>query len=515
MALLIRFLLLLIALPAFAQPAGGGFVALSYHEVENDSTPISSPTAVRASDLGAQFAWLKANAYQPVSIDAIVAARNGGQALPPKAVLLTFDDGLKDVYTRAFPLLKLFKYPAVIALVGTWLDVPAGQMVDYDNTPRPREQFVTWHEVREMQASGLIEVATHAYDLHHGILANPQGNTEPAAITRLYANGRYESDNDYLTRIRHDLSSSSQLIARQTGKAPRILVWPYGRSNLASQQIARELGMSITFTLEDGSTNAATPLIQTRRYLVENSPSLQEFAELMRRSWLPDPARSVRVTPGLWLNEEAELSATLDRLLSLQPNMAFVAPNAQRDGKDAALFVTNRRPLAADNLNRIGWQIERRAGVPVFIDLPDAWLGDSELIADLARQVNFAGFRLAAEPGSTVAQQARSAAERWRWPLNLVYSLTEAPAEAVWASLRPGDLIALPASSTNLAALPLSAKSQVLLEFDPALPALQIAEKMRQLEAAGFRQFGLSGFPTQGMDQIGPILSLRSQPQLK
>ena len=515
MALLIRFLLLLIALPALAEPASNDFIALSYHEVENDSTPISSPTAVRASDLGAQFAWLKANGYQPVSVDAIVAARNGGLALPPKAVLLTFDDGLKDVYTRAFPLLKLFKYPAVIALVGTWLDVPAGKLVDYDNTPRPREQFVTWDEVREMQASGLIEVATHAYNLHHGILANPQGNTEPAAITRLYTNRRYESDSEYLARIRNDLASSSQLIARQTGKAPRILVWPYGRSNLAGQQIARELGMSITFTLEDGSTNAATPLIQTRRYLVENSPSLQEFAELMRRSWLPDPARSVRLTPGQWLNEEDELSSTLDRLLSLQPNIAFVAPNALRDGKDTALFLTARRPAAADNLNRIGWQIERRAGVPVFIDLPDSWLGDSELIADLARQVNFAGLRLSAEPGSAVAQQVRNAAERWRWPLNLIYSLAEVPVESVWTNLRSGDLIALPASLTNSAALPVSAKTRVLLEFDPALPTAQIAEKMRQLEAEGFRQFGLSGFPIQALDQISPVLSLRSQPQLK
>ncbi|MER2538447.1 MAG: hypothetical protein ABTQ26_04310, partial [Azonexus sp.] len=89
------------------------------------------------------------------------------------------------------------------------------------------------------------------------------------------------------------------------------------------------------------------------------------------------------------------------------------------------------------------------------------------------------------------------------------------PAESVWTSLRSGDLIALPANSAHIAALPDSAKTKVLLEFDPSLPAAQIAAQMRQLEAAGFRQFGLSGFPVQGMNQIGPILSLRSQPQLK
>ena len=55
----------------------------------------------------------------------------------------------------------------------------------------------------------------------------------------------------------------------------------------------------------------------------------------------------------------------------------------------------------------------------------------------------------------------------------------------------------------------------MLLEFDPALPAAEIATRMRQLEAEGFRQFGLAGFPQDGMSIIGPVLSLRSQPQLR
>ncbi len=508
MAFLIRLFLLFFTLPAFASVE---FIALSYHEVESDTTPLASPTAVRASDLGAQFAWLKANGYQPVSVDAIVAARSGGPALPPKAVLLTFDDGLKDVYTRAFPLLKLFNYPAVIALVGTWLNVPAGQTVDYDSTPRPREQFVSWDEVREMQRSGLIEVATHAYNLHRGILANAQGNTEPAAITRLYQNGKYESDGEYLQRIRNDLAESRDLIGKKTGKPPRILVWPYGRSNVANQEIAQELGMSIAFTLEDGATSGKTPLIRTHRYLVENSPSLQEFAELMRRSWDPDPARSVKVTPGNWQSQETELSSTLDNLLSLQPNMAFVAPNQH----EKAFFPTSRRPLASDSLNHICWQIERRAGVPVFIDLPDDWLSDAELIGDLARHVNFAGLRIAAEPGSNLAKQALSSAERWRWPLKLIHALPTPPAGSIWANLRQGDLIALPATPANMAALPASVKTKVLLEFESNLPAAQIASQMRQLEAAGFRQFGLANMPQAGKDEIADVLSLRSQPQLR
>ena len=372
MALLIRPLLaaLLALAVTLATAADARFMALSYHEVLADNEPMT-PTAVRASDLARQFAWLQANDYHPVSVDQILAARAGGPPLPPNAILLTFDDGFLDAYTRAFPLLKLFNYPAVIALVGKWMDVPDGQVVDYDGKPVPRGKFLNWAQVREMQASGLIEVASHSYDLHHGILANPQGNTQPAATTRLYANGRYEDDAAYLARLRADLRDS---ISQHTGKAPRIIVWPYGRSNRAAQEVAAQLGMPIGLTLIDGFNDAATPTAVWKRQLIENSPSLQAFAEMLRVTWDPSPARSVEVDPGTWPPGEDGLSPTLDRLLKLSPNIAFVRPAVIRDGREMALFPTKLRPVAIDQLNHIAWQTERRAGVPVFIDLPAAWL---------------------------------------------------------------------------------------------------------------------------------------------
>ena len=66
-----------------------------------------------------------------------------------------------------------------------------------------------------------------------------------------------------------------------------------------------------------------------------------------------------------------------------------------------------------------------------------------------------------------------------------------------------------------MATLPKALADQVLFEFDPRLPAAEIARRMRELDAAGFRQFGLTGFPEIGMDAIAPVLSLRSQPQLR
>jgi biofilm PGA synthesis lipoprotein PgaB len=513
MALLIRIILatLLALAAALATAADARFMALSYHEVLTDNDP-ATPTTVRASDLARQFAWLQANGYHPVSVDQILSARAGGPPLPPKAILLTFDDGFKDVYTRAFPLLKLFNYPAVIALVGQWMDVPYGQMVDYDGEPVPRSKFLTWAQVREMQDSGLVEVASHSFGLHRGILANPQGNTQPAATTRLYANGHYEDDAAYLARLRFELRDS---ISKHTGKAPRIIVWPYGRSNLAAQEVAAQLGMPIGLTLIDGFNDAATPTAVWKRQLIENSPSLQAFAEMLRVTWAPNPGRSVKVDPGTWPPGEDGLSPTLDRLLTLSPNIAFVKPAIERDGREMTLFPTRLRPVAADKLNHIAWQTERRAGVPVFIDLPASWLDEPELVADLARQVNFAGLRVPAAPGSAAAERVREAAGRWVWPLQIAYSVDRAPEPAVWTTLSRGDLVVLPATEEIIAALPAEAATRVLLEFDPNLPAVTIARRMNRLEADGFRQFGVAGFPESLMGPIFPSLSLRWQPQLR
>lgn len=521
----LRLSLFLLALLLAGAVQAGDFISLCYHEVERDDVTPLTRTSVRAGDLAAQFAWLQANGYHPVSLQQIVNARQGGKSLPSKAILLTFDDGKKDIYTRVFPLLRLFNYPAVVALVGSWLDVPEGGTVDYDGVDIPRSAFVSWADVRVMQNSGLVEFASHSYALHRGVLANPQGNTEPAAITRVFSEGFYETDTQYLARIRADLARNSELIRQQTGKMPRSIVWPYGRSNAAAQGIAEALGMPVGMTLEDGKNSAQTPLERLRRYLIEESPDLQSYADAVRGVWRPDPERSVLLRPGEWVDINQGLSHALDRLQRIVPNVAFVDPRtfpqATTANESAAqgplLFPTTWHALASDSLNHIAWQIERRAGVPVFIDLPAAWLQDTALLADLARYVNFSGVRMPVAPDNPLAKAALAAIKQWRWPVRVAYALPEVPSPTLWSQLREGDFIVLPASLGKAAepGVPVADKSHVLFEFDPLTQSAEhIAAEMRRLEADGFRQFGIVGFPESGFGAVEMALSLRSQPFL-
>jgi len=361
-----------------------GFAALSYHEVDAD-TPGAAPGAlgryaVEVSRLVAQFSWLRENGYTPVSLSAVVEARGGGQPLPPKAVLLTFDDGYADFHARVFPLLRLFGYPAVIALVGSWMEAPAGSLVDYDDRKVPRETFLSWDQVREVVASGLVEVASHSYDLHHGVLGNPQGNVQPAATTRRLdpATGRHETDADYLRRIRDDLDRNSRLIERETGTRPRAMVWPYGRYTGTTQAIARELGMPLMMTLESGPNTSATPLERIRRTIVEFAPTLDAFVDEIERVWPEDPQRVVHVDLDYVYSadpqeQDRNLSGLLDRILAIRPTTVYLQAYADPDGDgeaDALYFPNRHLPMRADLFNRVAWQLETRAGVQVYAWMP-------------------------------------------------------------------------------------------------------------------------------------------------
>eukprot|EP01031_Cornospumella_fuschlensis_P050731 gene50731-62045_t len=192
-----------------------GFVVVAFHDVADTREQLTAD-ATTSSTLVTFFDWLRAERWNPISLDDVAAAREGRRPLPERAILLTFDDGYRSTLTRVFPLLLAYRYPAVFALVGAWMDVPAGGTVTYGDQPRPRSDFLSWAEAREMQESGLVEFASHSFGLHSTVLGNPQGNQLPAAAAWAYdsSTGRYEDDAALRRRVERDLRRSAALRSR-------------------------------------------------------------------------------------------------------------------------------------------------------------------------------------------------------------------------------------------------------------------------------------------------------------
>jgi biofilm PGA synthesis lipoprotein PgaB len=112
--------------------------------------------------------------------------------------------------------------------------------------------LLTWDELREVKASGLVEILSHSHALHRHDVANPQGLTAPAISSRLYFAelGRYENRDEYRDRILADLLRSRARLREELGVETRVLAWPYGEHNDLAREIAREAGFTSTLGLE-------------------------------------------------------------------------------------------------------------------------------------------------------------------------------------------------------------------------------------------------------------------------
>lgn len=362
--------------PAQAAPE---FITLAYHDVQDQVGSDGRVITLSTDELVAQFSWLKSHGYHPVSLDDLVAARDGRRPLPDKAVLLSFDDGYQSVYTRVFPLLKLYNYPAVVALVSGWMELPPATAIRTDDARFTRDQLLSWEQVREMEASGLVEAISHSHQLHEGIRANPQGNEQPAPATRRYdaGSGRYENDAEYRRRIEDDLRRGALVFQQRLGHRPRALAWPYGSYTEDAVAIAGHLGPDITFGLADG-TGDVRHLGAVPRYLIRTNTRLSDFVWLLRSRAGPQPLRVAHVDLDYIYDrdptqQEKNLGALVDRMKQLEINTVFLQAYADPDGDgsaDALYFPNRHLPMRADLFSHAAHQLRVRARVRVYAWLP-------------------------------------------------------------------------------------------------------------------------------------------------
>jgi len=243
-----------------------------------------------------------------------------------------------------------------------------------------RERFLSWEQIREMADSGLVELASHSYDLHRGIPANPQGSLVPAAMAYRYdaANGSYEDEPAHKARLRVDLARNSTLIESKAGRRPRVIVWPFGRYSMLAIEVARELGMPIAMTLVSGANDLKDELSRVRRDELVGNPPLRDFISMVSKDPDPLPERVVHVDLDYVYDadprqQQANVDSLLDRILALRVTTVYLQAFADGDGNgqaEAMYFPNRHLPLRADLFSYVAWQLSTRAFVKVYAWMP-------------------------------------------------------------------------------------------------------------------------------------------------
>jgi biofilm PGA synthesis lipoprotein PgaB len=237
-------------------PATDAPVVLTYHDISPVS---SSPYVVTPKAFDAQLTALQKAGYRTLTADEFAAYLRGGPA-PPRSVLLTFDDGTNGLWTYADRILAKHQMHATSFLI-------TGRVND-------RPYYLSWNEIKRMQASGRWDFQDHTHDSHRREPVDAAGHLGSMLANRLWlpAQNRLETVAEYDARVDGDLNQSFQDFADHGLPKPLFFAFPFSeaidRANVNAPGIQNLLQQHFLATMTDVSSR---PLTASRRAAAAHS----------------------------------------------------------------------------------------------------------------------------------------------------------------------------------------------------------------------------------------------------
>lgn len=239
--------------PAFAedQAAAEKIPVLVYHEVlpSPDGGDASNVSVIARKIFGEQMEYLHENGFYTATMTDLEGFVKAGRKLPPKTVVITFDDGYQSNYLYAFPYLTRYKLKATLFLMGS--------------VPPDARPHLTGFQLMEMVRSGLVEIECHTYDLHREIDGTPALLALP------------EKD------IFSDFSTFNGLF-RQIGlNKPFTIAYPYGEAGSAALGASAGAGYRMGFSITDGYVRPGDPVMNLHRFNIGPEIDINYFAAIV------------------------------------------------------------------------------------------------------------------------------------------------------------------------------------------------------------------------------------------
>ncbi len=224
---------------------------LMYHRVSDD--PGRDILAVTPFAFAEQMRWLGEEGYEVLPVGEALSRLDAG-TLPEKAVSITFDDGYRDNFEEAFPVLARYRMPAMIFPV-TGFVLGEGEHPRYHNHPVP-VPYLTVEQIRLMNQSGIdFGCHTHNHSLLSGI----------------------SPENAFL-----EIRQAKKLLEEWIGSPVRMFAYPNGVFLPEHFQILEALGFDAAFSVRPGKNRPGQSRWCLRRTEVSGRDSLVDFIYKMR-----------------------------------------------------------------------------------------------------------------------------------------------------------------------------------------------------------------------------------------
>lgn len=222
---------------------------LMYHHIAvppPDADAIRRDLSVAPQDFEGQLRYLKEAGYHSITLPDLIYHLAIGKPLPRKPIVLTFDDGYRDAYTHAYPLLKKYGFVGTFFLVTAPID-------------EGHEEHLSWDQVKEMSAGGM-EFESHTY-------THPDLRGQPV---------------DYIV---WQILASKEAIEERTGKRARFFSYPSGRYDQQVVDILRSAHFWGAVTVNQGVLHSSQHLFRLKRIRIRGSDTLEDFIQKLHLDW--------------------------------------------------------------------------------------------------------------------------------------------------------------------------------------------------------------------------------------
>lgn len=208
---------------------------LMYHSISSGNS-----LRVPKNEFAAHMKWLKDNGYVTLSPEEAYLVLTTGTKPSEKCVLITFDDGYTDNYTKAFPILKQYGMKATIFMIEQSIGRP---------------HHLTDAQMDDMIAHG-ISIESHT--IHH------------VELNRLSKKQQEE-----------ELKGSKTFFDQRFSQRTRMVSYPVGRYNEDTLKLAKDAGYQMAVTTEPGHAKKDQGMMSLHRIRISPGLSPESFGRLV------------------------------------------------------------------------------------------------------------------------------------------------------------------------------------------------------------------------------------------
>jgi peptidoglycan/xylan/chitin deacetylase (PgdA/CDA1 family) len=218
---------------------------LLYHRI--GESPVNSQYYVSPDKFEAQMKLLHDWEYTIIPIESLVTAIKEGAHLPPRPLIITFDDGDISVYNTAYPIMQKYGLTGVVYIVGNYMGT---------------EGYMTAEQIKDLVAAGW-EVGSHSRS------HNDLRSLDPA-----------------IQKV--EIVDARKALQLATGSSVDTFAYPYGFAGDTAGDYVHAAGyvaaMGLGFTCDQGKSN----LFWLQRRDVRGQYDIKQFAGFL--PWQGDPA---------------------------------------------------------------------------------------------------------------------------------------------------------------------------------------------------------------------------------